>query len=59
MDPEKLNRESQGRGRWGELKRGREANHKRLLNTENRLRVEGSGEEGKVGDRHGGGHLLG
>ena len=31
----------------------REANRKRLLNTENKLRVDGgSGEEGKMGDGH-------
>ena len=41
------------------LQRGREANHKRLLNTENKLRVDGGGEEGKVGDGHCGRHLLG
>ena len=30
-----------------------EANHKRLLNTENKLRVDGSGGvEGKMGDGH-------
>ena len=39
--------------------RGREANHKRILNTENKLRVDGGGGEGKVGDGHGGGHLWG
>ena len=46
-------------GREGEKysyeQRGREANHKRLLSTENKLRVdwEGDGrEEGKMGDGH-------
>ena len=34
------------------LQRGREANHKRLLKTENKLRVDGGWEEGKVGDGH-------
>ena len=29
------------------LQRGREANHKRLLNTENKMRVDGGGERGK------------
>ena len=33
--------------------RGWEVNHKRLLNTENKLRVGGGGEgEGKMGDGH-------
>ena len=32
------------------LPRGREANRKRLLNTENKLRVDGGEGEGKVGD---------
>ena len=40
------------------LQRDREANHKWLLNTENKLRVDGGGGEGKVGDGHWGGHLL-
>ena len=31
---------------------GREANHKRLLKTENKLRVDGGWGEGKVGDGH-------
>ena len=43
-------------GREGEnsyKQRMREANHKRLLNTENNLRVDGgSEEEGKMGDGH-------
>ena len=34
------------------LQRGREANHKRLLNTENKLRVDGGWGERKVGDGH-------
>ena len=34
-------------------KLGREANHKRLLKTENKLRVDGGGgREGKEGDGH-------
>ena len=54
MDPEKLNRRpwERGRGKKKELQRGRETNHKRLLNTENKLRVDGGGGEGKVGDGH-------
>ena len=53
MDPEKLNRRPWGRERGKKLQRGREANHKRLLNTENKLRVDGEdGGEGKVGDGH-------
>ena len=40
--------------------RGREANHKRLLTAENKLRVDGAaGGEGKMGDGHWRGHLLG
>ena len=34
------------------LQRGSEANHKGLLNTENKLRVDGGGGEGKVADGH-------
>ena len=30
-----------------QLQRGRQANHKKLLNTENKLRVDGGGERGK------------
>ena len=40
MHPEKLDRRPWGRGR-GKKKSGREANHKRLLKTENKLRVDG------------------
>ena len=48
VDPEKLNRRPWGRGRGKKkLQRGREANHKRLLNTENKLRVDGREERGK------------
>ena len=49
MDPEKLNRRPAGRGRGvKKLQRGKEANHKGLLNTENKLRVdEGVGEGAK------------
>ena len=52
MDPEKLNRRPWGRGKGRgkkELQRGKEANHKKLLNTENKLRVDGgwgTGEDG-------------
>ena len=45
MDPEKLNRGPRGRGRGKKLQRGMEANHKRLLSTENKLRVDGGVEE--------------
>ena len=43
VDPEKLNRRPGGRRRGGtqKLHRGKEANHKRLLNTENKLRIDG------------------
>ena len=42
-----------GEGKGGKkLQRGREANHKRLLNTENKLKVDGGWGEGKVGDEH-------
>ena len=52
MDLEKLNRRPWGeeRGENRYKQRGREANHKRLLNTENKLRVDGgrgAGERGK------------
>ena len=36
-----------GKGRRKKSNREREANHKRLLNTENKLRVDGVGEKGK------------
>ena len=53
MDPERLNRRPEGRGRGEEkLQRGKEASHKRLLNTENKLRVDGVWGEEKVGDGH-------
>ena len=53
MNPEKLNRRPWGRGRGKKkLQRGREANHKRLLNTKDILRVDGGRREGKVGDGH-------
>ena len=39
-----------GRGKNSYKQRGREANHKRLFNTENKLRVDGGGQEGRVGD---------
>ena len=42
--------EDHGRGEGKNKTLGREANHKRLLETENKLRVDGG--EGKVGDRH-------
>ena len=46
------------RGR-GKLERERDANHKRLLRNENKMRVDGRWGEGKVGHGQGGGHLLG
>ena len=35
-----------GEGKENNIKTEREANHKRLLNTENKLRVDGGGENG-------------
>ena len=55
MDLEELTRRPWGKGRRKNSykQRGREGNHKRLLNTENKLRVDGGGgEERKVGDGH-------
>ena len=44
--------EDHGGGEGGKkLQTEREANHNKLLNTENRLRVDG-GIEGKMGDGH-------
>ena len=52
MDLEKLNRRPWGKGRGKNTKR-EEPNHKRLLNTENKLRVDGKGRvNGKMGDGH-------
>ena len=53
VDLEKLNRRPWGKGREKNSckQKGREPNHKRLLNTENKLRVDGRGE-GKMGDGH-------
>ena len=42
--------EKRGEGEKSYKQRGREANHKRLLHTENKLRVDRG--EGKVGDGH-------
>ena len=50
MDPEKLNRRPCGVEGGKKLQRGMEANHKRLLNPENKLRVDRGRGEGKVGD---------
>ena len=36
----------------GKLQRRKEANHKRLLNTQNKMRVDGGWGEEKVGDGH-------
>ena len=45
--------EDHGGGERGKkLQRGREANHKRLLRTENKPRVDGGWGRGKVGDGH-------
>ena len=44
--------ESFAKFKKAKLQRGREANHKRLLDTENKLRVDGGRGEGKVGDGH-------
>ena len=46
--------EDQEGGEGGKkLQRGRKADHKRFLNTENKLRIDGGvGGEGKVGDGH-------
>ena len=65
MQLEKLNRRpwGNGRGKISYKQRGREANRKRLLNTENKLRVDGVGvrergkwvmgiEEGTCWDEH-------
>ena len=41
-----------GEGKGKKLQRGREANHKRVLNAENKPRVDGGPDEGKVGDGH-------
>ena len=45
VDLEKLNRSpwGKGRGKNSYKQRGREENHKRLLNTESKLRVDGVG----------------
>ena len=60
VELEKLNRRPWGRGREKrKLQRGREANHKSLTDTENKLRVDGEEGEGKAGDGQGGGRLLG
>ena len=41
-----------GEGKRKKKERGREANHKRLLKTENKLRVDGGWEGVEVGDGH-------
>ena len=40
----------EGEGKNSYKQRGREANHKKLLNTENKLRVDAG--EGEMGDGH-------
>ena len=54
VDLEKLKRSpwGKGRGKNSYKQRGREANHKRLLNAENKLKGDGGGGEGKVHDGH-------
>ena len=53
MEFEKLNRRPWGKGRGKIAQTEREANHKRLLKIENKLRVDGeSGGKGKMGDGH-------
>ena len=49
MDLEKLNRRSwgKGRGKNSYKQRGKEPNHKRLLNTENKLRADRGGGFGQ------------
>ena len=50
VDPEKPNRRPWGRGRGKKkLQRGKEANHERLLKTENKLRADGGWEGGESG----------
>ena len=46
--------EDHGRGEGKKIirEREREPNHKRLLNTENKLKVDGGWGKGKVGDGH-------
>ena len=45
-----LMREGKGKKYNRYKQRGREANHKRLSNTENKLREDAGGGEGKMGD---------
>ena len=54
VDLEKLTRRpwGKGRGKNSYKQRGKEANHKRLLNTENKLRVDEVGGEEKMGNGH-------
>ena len=52
VEAEKLNRRPWGRGRKEKKQRGREQNHKRLLKTENKLRVDGRWEAEEVGGGH-------
>ena len=46
------NSTNEHRGRKGKVKTEREASHKGCLNTENKLRIDGLGGEGKMGDGH-------
>ena len=49
VDPEKVNRNPWGTGRGKKVTEKNEANHKRLLKTENKLRVDGGWEGGEGG----------
>ena len=49
VEVEKLKGRAWGRGRGKKLHRGMEANHKRLLNTENKLRIDGEWGRGENG----------
>ena len=49
MDPKKLNMTMGERKGEKKLQRWKEANHKRLLKTQNKLRVDGGWEGGESG----------
>ena len=55
VEVEKLNRRPRGKGKKKdtELQTKRKANHKRLLNAEKKLRVDGGGELGGGGGENG------
>ena len=52
MEFEKLNRRPWEKGREEKFQTEREAKHKRLLNTENKLGVDREVTGGKMGDGH-------